>query len=170
MTVTLVLKRDRLKQLLSGKSCPSERKPHALSCEGGSFPLTKIKPAPTWHFIISSTEWFIVCGMKAKEEENYIFSAGRARSASAPLSWKSSRQTIMSAVIDLRSPVSPPVKAHYLSDNPPCLLLRCCLMKLSISAIYLLLNGRGKMYCMKPSQERFALLPWNKTCGCRRNV
>jgi len=96
--------------------------------------------------------------MKAKEEENYIFSRARACSASTPLSWKSSRQTIMSAVIDLRSLVSPPVKAHYLSDNPPCLLLRCCLMKLSISAIYLLLNGREKMYCKKPSQGRFASL------------
>lgn len=85
----------------------------------GRFPLTKIKPVPTWHFIISSTEWFIVCGMKAKKEENYIFGWARVHPASPPPSWKSSQQTIMSAVIDPRSPVSPAVKAYYLSDNPP---------------------------------------------------
>lgn len=38
--------------------------PLTLNSVVDRFPLTKIKLAPTWHFIISSTEWFIVCGAK----------------------------------------------------------------------------------------------------------
>ncbi len=119
--------------------------------------------------IISSTEWFIVCGNESKEEENYISAEPGARSASTPLSWKSSRQTIMSAVIDLRSLVSPPVKPlfKWQSALPAPQMLSNEAVHLYY---YLLLNRRGKMYCMKPSQRRFAFLPWNRTCRCRWNV
>lgn len=124
------------------------------SGEAGRFPLTKIKPVPTWHFIISSTEWFIVCGMKAKKEENYIFSWARVHPASPPPSWKSSQQTIMSAVIDPRSPVSPAVKAHYLSDNPP-LPAPQMLSNEAVCLCYLpSLKWKGKDVLYEPGPEK----------------
>lgn len=107
------------------------KQPLNLNSVVDRFPLTKIILAPTWHFIISSTEWFIVCGEKEPKREGKITFPAKAQDWSRffflllftlSVQEKSSRQTIMSAVIDRRSPAGPAVKAHYLSDNRPCAL------------------------------------------------
>lgn len=53
--------------------------PFALNSVVDTFPLTKIKLAPTWHFIIFSTEWFIVCGGKRTKERGKITFPAKAK-------------------------------------------------------------------------------------------
>lgn len=153
-------------------------RPFTLNSVVDRFPLTKIKPAPTWHFIISSSEWFIVCGVKEpkREGEDYISSQSsglisfftrsvRARKKKRQVRKLPTNNNVSCNWSEVAGP-GPAVKAHYLSDNRPGALQMLANEAVCLSYLPSLKWKRegGGVYCRRRAGGRLQRICRRRRC------